>query len=261
MFEQIQLQFNVIFIWSGWKIRCDKLHNIQGIQKIKLTQVSPKCSRNCTFYCSIRSILLISFHHCAWSKRKKWASGHSAALGSTINGPMQANDRHWAMAPCHRHSRRPNTRRRWGMRLVSKTAWNEGSKFTSKAYARYMENTRVVRTNDNEETKRSLSEISSKIDSFVQNIEKVFELWKCVVSNWFQATYWKCRQDTVNSEWAWKGVWHKSNSAQRPMQSNKWCIGNNHGVDKAATNKRNPQSRMSNWKRHVTKSKIIQKHL
>jgi len=35
-----------------------------------------------------------------------------------------------------------------------------------------MENTRVVRTNDNEETKRSLSEISSKIDSFVQNIEK-----------------------------------------------------------------------------------------
>ena len=74
-------------------------------------------------------------------------------------------------------------------------------------------------------------------------------LTACIVANWFQATYWKCRQDTVNSEWARKGTWHKNNPAQWSMQSNQWCPWNNNGADKAATSKGNAQSRVSNWKR------------
>ena len=42
-----------------------------------------------------------------------------------------------------------------------------------KAYARYLENARMVRSNDSEETKRAIVELSSKVDSLVQNIEKV----------------------------------------------------------------------------------------
>ena len=41
------------------------------------------------------------------------------------------------------------------------------------AYARYIENSRVVRSNDNEETKRCLNEIAIKVDSLSQTIEKV----------------------------------------------------------------------------------------
>jgi len=42
----------------------------------------------------------------------------------------------------------------------------------NEAYARYLENARMVRTNDSEETKRAIVELSTKVDSLVQNIEK-----------------------------------------------------------------------------------------
>jgi len=42
----------------------------------------------------------------------------------------------------------------------------------NEAYARYIENSRVVRSSDNEEAKRCLSEIAAKVDSLSQTIEK-----------------------------------------------------------------------------------------